>query len=465
VASVAFNDGSYHAVALDRPAPAASQIVTLDSAWKDWKAANCIDALDNRTTVPLVLVSSAGGGIRAAYWTSSVLTDLLAAGAEPVNDCAKPATTAGVFAMSGISGGALGIVSYVSDDRRRTRGPNADPSWYERQLRDPDFASVVVSWGLLADLPRTFIGFRPPDRAEQLEEAWERAMPELGADYFAGSTAPLLLLGGTQVETGCRVNVSRMRLTVAEGGGNDCSVLTGRPAYDRYINDGGRPAEFRVPSAAGTAEIVDYLCAGSIHRSTAALLAARFPYVTPSGRLARCGANDRFTAVVDGGYADNTGIQALLNLWTRLRPAVSAHNATGKGAIVVPVFVEIDNHYASPTRIAPPARTRELLLPPATRGRPDQLDDRMLEQTANAAFSGYLPGKPGWTCQVGDGDGQRWVRIAPPSSPGIPAPLAWTLSRMAAQDLDGQRADAMDDGPVDTLRQAISGKRKLRCAP
>jgi hypothetical protein len=50
------------------------------------------------------------------------------------------------------------------------------------------------------------------------------------------------------------------------------------------------------------------------------------------------------------------------------------------------------------------------------------------------------------------------VRIAPGESPGIPAPLAWTLSRMAMDDLDRQRAAALREGsPGARLRAFLTG--------
>jgi hypothetical protein len=72
-------------------------------------------------------------------------------------------------------------------------------------------------------------------------------------------------------------------------------------------------------------------------------------------------------------------------------------------------------------------------------------------------FSIDLPGLPGQTCQVGRQKTQRFVYIAP-QSPGIPAPLAWTLSDMAMDDLDAQRAAAFKAGtPAATLREILTG--------
>jgi len=163
--------------------------------------------------VPMVFVASQGGGIRAAYRTTSVLTALLGSPASKAGDDACPgATTFGrVFAMSGTSGGSLGVTSYAGQ-------PTTKHDWYHDDCGDTDLASVPASWGLLVDLPRTLIGFRGPDRARRFEQAWERQDSTLAADFFTTQPAkppqdskPLLLLTGTQVESGCRLNVSPWR--------------------------------------------------------------------------------------------------------------------------------------------------------------------------------------------------------------------------------------------------------------
>ena len=348
VASV-FNDGGYHAVARNDAATPPREGDGLDDAFGGWVARNCADRPGDGRMVPMVFVASQGGGIRAAYWTTSVLTDLLGAPAGSAGDeeCPDAATFDRIFALSGASGGSLGITSYWG---RAGTAATPDP-WYREAWGETDLAAVPTTWGLLVDLPRNFIGFDAPDRARRFEEAWERQDPALARDFFAAQEAgpgprstPLLMLAGTQVETGCRFNVSLLRLTpratTEQPGG--CAALLKRGAVG---TDAGSPSR-QLPAAAMTSDVLDYLCdEGSVNRSTAALMSARFPYVSPSGQLTGCDSG-RPTAVVDGGYAENTGGQAILDLWARLAPTVAAHNAGGQGALIVPIYVEIDNHYA-----------------------------------------------------------------------------------------------------------------------
>jgi hypothetical protein len=445
--AAAFDDGSSHAVARnDRAAPQPGGL-TLKVAFDEWATRNCATEGGTQRTVPLVLVASHGGGIRAAYWTTSVLTQLLASPSTSAGDTACPTATAydRVFAMAGASGGSLGEASYAGHpgDTAAEGRP-----WFRQTWGATDLVSVPVSWGLLVDLPRSLIGFGGPDRARRFEESWERQDHTLKDDFFAGQQrrGPLLLLAGTQVESGCRVNVSAIRLTVVEPRSAPAACAALGAGSDRDQDDGPL-----LPSAGLTSDVLDHLCGEdnppghSLNRSTAALLSARFPYVSPSGQLPACEGDRSTVAVVDGGYAENTGAQAALNLWQRLEPLVAAHNAAGVGRRIVPVFVHIDNHYGEAERAGAVHRTPELMVPPHVYGSVDKLDNRGVEQAANAAFSVGLPGLPQVTCRFGAVTGRRYVRIAPTEHPGIQAPLAWTLSAMAMDDLDQQREHAFGD--------------------
>ena len=140
--------------------------------------------------------------------------------------------------------------------------------------------------------------------------------------------------------------------------------------------------------------------------------------------------------MVDGGYADNTGLGMLLSLWPRLERLIAQHNATPGNATIVPVLLEVDNHYAQVAAPAEPGRTVEMLVPPSTKDRPDKLDDRAMEAQAAGTFTGALPGSK-QECDIAPANG-RFARIGPRTSPGLPAPLAWTLSRLATDDLTEQ---------------------------
>jgi hypothetical protein len=348
-----------------------------------------------------------------------------------------------IFAMGGASGGSLGVLSYEAG-LTTTRSA----TWFADQLGRPDFLTDPLTWMLTADAARAFIGYGGEDRARRLEDSFASHISGLGSDFFAGTwglggRSPLMLLTATQVESGCRLNVSGLRLTDlqsrAEGLG--CASL-------------GQS------SAPVTTDLLDVLCGAgghdpmSLSRATAALLSARFPYVSPSGQMYSCetpglAGGLGSTAIVDGGYADNTGLRMLLSLWPRLEPLIEAHNKDPRNAAIVPVMLDVDNHYAP---VAPPpvhGRTVESLVPLLTKPRPAKLNTRAEEQEASDTFTGPVPGLA-TLCDLST-DGARFLIVSPLTSPGLPAPLAWTLSRLATNDLDTQRAAAVAGAGPNTL--------------
>ncbi len=406
-------DGSAHDARLTNDNAPTSSGVDLDAAWTAWKQANCVD--DGKDgEVPLVLVSSQGGGQRAAYWTASVLTELF--GTRLGGACGTNPASA-VFALGGASGGSLGDTAWVATlDGAAQSGSN----WYSVPFAQSDPLTQPLAWMLSVDLARGYIGYRGPDRAAVLEDGVGRRVTGMHDSFFKdvygtpGGQRPLLVLTGTQVETGCRIAISPIRLTTA---GQACDGVTGHS---------GAPM---------TSDVLDHLCAkdstalGGLRRSTAALLSARFPYVSPSGRLYRC-TDDGAIGVVDGGYSDNTGIDAMLELWRQLEQKVAEHNSRS-ARHVKPYFVMLDNHYLPLATPRADARIQELYIPPATQSRPDALDDIGAEQRAREMFPG-----------------DAFLAIRPEISPGLQAPLAWSLSPLSIKDLDDQRHKAMKQPAV-----------------
>jgi hypothetical protein len=398
VASFVFSDGSGHAVRRTGPLPdAIAEAGTrpgldLTGAFKEWVAANCADDSTQDQKVPMIFVAAPGGGLRAAYWTASTLSSMFgpSRATKKVQNCDPAYASDRVFAMGGASGGSLGLVAY-------TAGLDANPArtsdWYDQDLGRPDFLIDSLTWMLSVDLARGFVGFRGVDRAARLEDSWIRHVPGMGDDFFAGTWGqgghrPVLMLTGTQVESGCRLNVSPLRLTHETGlvDGSECATMrTGEAQTDGPV----------------TSDLLDFLCGpddstdpSSLTNATAALLSGRFPYISPSGQLYGCSTDPSRatrTNIVDGGYAENTGIGMLLGLWLKLQPLIAAHNAVGSNATIVPVFLFVDSHY-SEVAASEPSRIVEGLVPPLTRSRPDQLDDLAMQQQAAGTFAGDVPG-------------------------------------------------------------------------
>jgi hypothetical protein len=451
VLATRLGDGTYHDV---RTVDRAHDSVTVNGAFADWLSANGINpddpaytSVSDATTRPLVLVASEGGGIRAAYWTALAMDCMFSGGrgAENMTDCASGGPgPASVFAASGASGGSVGLAAYMAHQFEQP----ADAGWVRERLGG-DYVSPTVAQGLFADLPDAFLGIHGlwGDRAATLERSWEREWPGDEMTQLSPSRIwddgrdpgtpgphrfPLLLLNGTSVADGCRINVSVLNAAVgrrSDGGPTAADACSSLVAFEPP-KPGGAHADWTL---AGTKDLTDFLCANNdVRLSTAALLSARFPYVTPYGRLSPCSAGGPRTSYdVDGGYLDNTGVTPLLQVWQKLEPLIRAYNAQPNAPCIVPMFVQIDNHYVAPAGPDEAARPSQLEAPPLTVKSSRDGEEANARQAAALAF--------GRVVEEADGqDHLGWAHIYPQSHPGSEAPLGWTLSAGSMDDLEQQ---------------------------
>ncbi|HET6354258.1 hypothetical protein [Streptomyces sp.] len=437
--------------------------VELAGQFEKWLAANCANA-PATGPLPLVVVAASGGGIRAAYWTSGVLDKLFPpTPVEPPEGsrCARTDGRAPVFAVSGVSGGSLGAVSWISRPRQD------DPHSHER-IFGTDHLSGALAWMTFVDLPRSFIGFHQKDRAAVMEESWERSQRELELPFYATwqqpgtAWTPLALLNGTAVESGCRVLTAPVQLGAFDRpiGPTSC---TRRPEDVRA--EDLRPGE----KNEGGPTLIDlrggFLCGRQeIRRSTAAMLSARFPYITPSGRLTtkQCQEEEASLSVVDGGYVEGTGSLTAIDLHHELKKLVDCSNAVVDsqnndavdrqkkpadcGLSAVPahkielVLVQIDNGYNSVAAAAAPGRPHELLVPVQSLSGAAATKNANVRQRAYAAFG----------CR-------DYLRFANVRGPGAQAPLGWVMSLTARADLNRQMAALADpEGGAPTLAGQLS---------
>ena len=364
--------------------------MTLDDAFDCWLGKNGLaqnsctlpDQPPTERAVPLILVATTGGGIRAGYWTDLVLD--CAFEVEPGKTCPTGEHLPGfgrsdrLFALSGVSGGSLGLTEYAAYlSEKRTRG--VEPGWVERSLH-ADTLSASGAWWLFVEIPRAFLQFRSPtDRAGILERSWERQWKhgELGQGLLqlwrTDHHQPLLLLNGTSVEDGCRFETSPLDVDVKTATVKNASVkevtgtVTGCKSTEPFDAAGGVAPQSVLPA---TRDLGDFLCGQDkdVRLSTAALLSARFPFVNPAARVAsQCphpNGKPQVAYVVDGGYLDTSGASPIVELMTRLQPLVDGWNIEHKtdGTCIVPLMIQIDNGFAAgPPRS--PRRPGELLIP------------------------------------------------------------------------------------------------------
>ncbi len=272
----------------------------------------------NARPIPLIVVTTAGGGIRAALWTALVL------GAAQDQ---QPIFAQRVFAISGVSGGALGATVFAASQHlsgqgaecpAATRSPlhqcSALAAAYEALSQDflgPAVAAYAFNdtFGSLLSA----IGFEVPSRATILETAWEDACQKAGCDRLGGafhealirypSWTPALFLNGTHIETGKRVITSPLAIT------------------PRHFDDA-----------------LDFfaLHEREIRVSTAALNSARFPFITPVGRLGRD--DKHYGHLGDGGYFENYGAETGAEIMRAVRRFAFQY-----GHYIKPVVIEISS--------------------------------------------------------------------------------------------------------------------------
>ena len=276
--------------------------------------------------------------------------------------------------------------------------------WYADRLGDDYLAPVVASWLFNDGLNSLLRPSQGVDRGAILERAWSASWPdgELTRPWFnaqATGREPLLVLNGYSVNDGCRFAVSPIN-TNARRSANTC----------------------RTPESDGetlldaTIDASDVLC-DDISAASAALLSARFPFVSPSGRIDRCDGGPRppeSVEVVDGGYRETSGASSVVEAWPRLGTEL----ATASGRCVLPVFVQIDNGYHR-DEIAPSGSSSQLLAPVVG-----------LSNTA----AGYEAAARSASRRQFD----QWFTITTRAHPGSQAPLGWVLSGDAKADLENQ---------------------------
>jgi hypothetical protein len=430
----------------------------LARAFRDWVANqdDIVDETGSDEPVPLVLVAAHGGGIRAAYWTAVALDCVVGYSADGVTQedlnssdadeqrqlregaCAKTRRSDAqqatvekrIFLASGVSGGAVGLYAYarqlLGTGTLGTAEPGESDWWVDGRLA-ADFAAPAIGWALFHDIPNRILGLHPKtggrcgaklngvcleqDRAAVLEQTfdaeWTPADPPEARirrvyDLRSSRDGPLR----TKAR---RVPLLAMNSTLTGGKTRAVTSAADLGAWPVADADSPGTGDDTLPLA-GTIEIRDALCVSQdLRLSTAALLAARFPYVTPSGRVPDGCAADGEPApmdadsvcagpadcdgnYVDGGYTDNSGLATIVGIWPSLRQLVVQHNLYAKRLglrKIAPVIVELDNHYQRLLRPVVPSggTTAETLVPPETAfgGR------HSVETVARAAAYRILP--------------------------------------------------------------------------
>jgi predicted acylesterase/phospholipase RssA len=274
----------------------------------DWIANRKDMPTDQTQPYPVVLLAAEGGGIRAAYSTALLLELFKEKYPELLHH---------LFAISAVSGGSIGVAYFAASNKVTLEGDIADASL--TRFFSQDYLSAPLADLLGAELLQRIFPTQLPlltgklkalrrfgiDRAAAAEVGFENAFKRItGSSAFesdfctvfdASGDSPLLLFNATDAYTGQRV------------------VLT--PAC--LLND--KNAVYPVQETPSL----------HLRLSTAAMLGARFPLISPAGELTT--GSHRRLELVDGGYVDNTGTETLGALLRELVNAI--HNGACKRRI------------------------------------------------------------------------------------------------------------------------------------
>ena len=248
----------------------------------------------------LVIVCLKGGGIHSAGWGVRVLTGL--------HEVMGASFGKAIGIVSGVSGGAVGVMHYVNHvaERKAQRG---GPLSVDRVFREATADSLdAAAWGILyLDFWR-FIGLpflilRDRDRGWAIEEDWklvmgEREIPTLEAakERAEKGDIPIPIMNATVEADGTPLFFSPVKIPICNSPANAerynfVSLLT-NPTDPQQHPD--------------------------LDMATAARLSAAFPYVSPIS-CNNCGEPEN-VYLADGGYFDNYAMFSAVNIieWLQL---------------------------------------------------------------------------------------------------------------------------------------------------
>lgn len=336
-----YNDN--HAVRMTTRLSHVDERQTITERFDSWLRSYIADStvfVSDTTEIPVIIVAAQGGGIRAMNWTARVLEQLS-------SDQQLPDFYRHVFAMSGVSGGSVGIAfeaGYHTEQKTDTAGFN--------KMLSTDYLSPVTAGLLYPDLVQKVLWWPREsfDRAKRLEDAWSmeyrNAFTEntFDADFLSlwngkkrpVNQVPSLFLNSVVAESGQKAIISNIQLD-----------------------------ELYFPDAIDVIHETGY----DMPLKSAALCSARFPFVTPGGLVYLTG-NDA-GHLIDGGYLENTGTVTAMSILCAINDYIAAVDDPADSVLtrvkrkIRPVLLFIQNADFGASAIQPLRRMHELGVPPS----------------------------------------------------------------------------------------------------
>lgn len=423
-------------------APPAESRLAFDAYVDAWLEDRCA----HRSPCPVILVSAEGGGIRGAAWTALVLARLTTVVEQGQSPQAEPLFARHMLAASGVSGGSLGLATYVS--LLASPAPS-NASLLEARAQatlSHDFLAPTLANAFFVDFTQRWLpGAWLDDRARALTRAWESAAREQGAPAFAQPFA------GLYASTNATALLPALFL-------NSTTVAEGK----RFIQHPFQPIATpqRQPWTAGLdgSSWLD----PRVPLSEVVLNSARFTYLSPAGTLESRASNppvpDRLQ-LVDGGYFENSGATTLLELLRLVRTRASSRGLSLRFIVIHisndPQMTDfIDRHDP-----AHPMPLYTATCPPASGPVRDSVQGEAVAPVAalldtRSARGEYARVQLLHALRPDDADPARgdmlWhFRLCPGN---YPIPMGWTLSTPVYTELQRQLAQQY---PVAAMGQAL----------
>ena len=280
---------------------------------------------DSLHPFPIILVSSEGGGSRAALWSMLVQSYLY--------DRNPAYFDKYLFSISGASGGGVGNNMFYAHAYMKSIGKskidfiydtpgNDSPKYRASTIFNNDFLSTSVASLLGRDLFKniTTLGdFR--DRGKLLEQEWERAFNSVF--QYEGDLNPL---GQSFLELRPRIEDKRIKPLLIT---NTTHLQSGQRAVISPVNPQQDHSNLGV-----FMDLLDSIPTKdlTLKRSTAMSLNARFPYISPVGKV------DCVGQFADAGYYNNVGGSVTYRLQKVLQEKLEqevTRDSTLKGKFII----------------------------------------------------------------------------------------------------------------------------------
>ena len=274
-------ESHYVRLAEKEPANISRERPDLRTYFLNWAQHNR-EAIMKKDTFPLLFVLADGGASRSGYWAASVLGKF--------HDETNGKFDEHLFCLSGASGGSVGNGTYFAV--RYNKGPHgADFKKDGQEFLKHDFLSYTLARMLGPDFFRPILPIDLKilsDRAGALEKSMENGIEDsvflakkFGVQFSALTpdtinSLPIICINTTRMQDGRPGVISNMKI--------ERNVFGKRVDVIGLLN---KNQDLRL--------------------STAVVMGARFPYVSPAGRIDHYGTDTSVNYFVDGGYFDNSG--------------------------------------------------------------------------------------------------------------------------------------------------------------